>query len=86
VRLKQGRAVYGVDMKIVDEAGKELPWDGKAYGDLLVRGPWIIASYFKGEGGDPLRDDAMARAGSRPATWPPSTPTASCRSPTAART
>ncbi len=58
VRLKQGRAVYGVDMKIVDEAGKELPWDGKAYGDLLVRGPWIIASYFKGEGGDPLRYDA----------------------------
>jgi 3-(methylthio)propionyl---CoA ligase len=58
VRLKQGRAVYGVDMKIVDESDNELPWDGKAYGDLLVRGPWIIASYFKGEGGDPLRYDA----------------------------
>nr|MCU0956483.1 3-(methylthio)propionyl-CoA ligase [Hydrogenophaga sp.] len=58
VRLKQGRAVVGVDMKIVDESGVELPWDGKAYGDLLVRGPWIIASYFKGEGGDPLRYDA----------------------------
>ncbi|MBW8468455.1 MAG: fatty-acid--CoA ligase [Thiobacillus sp.] len=59
VRLKQGRSVFGVDMKIVNEAGEELPWDGKAYGDLLVRGPWIIASYFKGEGGDPLRyDDA----------------------------
>ncbi|MDP2164305.1 MAG: 3-(methylthio)propionyl-CoA ligase [Hydrogenophaga sp.] len=58
VLLKQGRAVYGVDMKIVDESGNELPWDGKAYGDLLVRGPWIIASYFKGEGGDPLRYDA----------------------------
>ncbi|MDP2019549.1 MAG: 3-(methylthio)propionyl-CoA ligase, partial [Hydrogenophaga sp.] len=59
VRLKQGRSVFGVDMKIVNEAGDELPWDGKAYGDLLVRGPWIIASYFKGEGGDPLRyDDA----------------------------
>jgi fatty-acyl-CoA synthase len=58
VRLKQGRAVFGVDMKIVDESGHELPWDGKAYGDLLVRGPWIIASYFKGEGGDPLRYDA----------------------------
>jgi fatty-acyl-CoA synthase len=59
VRLKQGRSVFGVDMKIVDESGNELPWDGKAYGDLLVRGPWIIASYFKGEGGDPLQyDDA----------------------------
>jgi len=61
VRLKQGRAVYGVDMKIVDELGDELPWDGKAYGDLLVRGPWIIASYFKGEGGDPLRYDAAGK-------------------------
>ncbi len=59
VRLKQGRAIFGVEMKIVDEAGDELPWDGKAYGDLLVRGPWIIASYFKGEGGDPLRYDAQ---------------------------
>jgi len=61
VRLKQGRSLFGVDMKIVDDAGRELPWDGKAYGDLLVRGPWIIASYFKGEGGDPLRYDEHGR-------------------------
>ena len=61
VRLKQGRSVFGVDMKIVNELGEEQPWDGKAYGDLLVRGPWIIASYFKGEGGDPLRYDATGR-------------------------
>ena len=61
VRLKQGRAVFGADMKIVDEEGNELPWDGKTYGDLLVRGPWIIASYFKGEGGDPLQYDAAGR-------------------------
>jgi len=61
VLLKQGRAVYGVDMKIVDGDGKELPWDGKAYGDLLVRGPWVIASYFKGEGGDPLSYDAAGK-------------------------
>jgi fatty-acyl-CoA synthase len=61
VLLKQGRAVYGVDMKIVDQDGKELPWDGKAYGDLLVCGPWIIASYFKGEGGDPLRYDEAGK-------------------------
>jgi acyl-CoA synthetase (AMP-forming)/AMP-acid ligase II len=54
VRLKQGRGVYGVDMKIVDDDGHELPWDGKAYGDLLVKGPWIISDYFKGEGGSPL--------------------------------
>ena len=54
---KQGRAIYGVDMKIVDDAGKELPWDGKAFGDLLVRGPWICKEYFKAEGGHPLRKD-----------------------------
>jgi len=54
VRLKQGRALYGVDMKIVDDAGAELPWDGKAYGDLLVKGPWVISEYYKGEGESPL--------------------------------
>ena len=58
VMSTQGRAVYGVDMKIVGEDGAELPWDGQASGDLLVRGPWIIDSYFKNEGGDPLVKDA----------------------------
>ncbi|MGB4345951.1 MAG: AMP-binding protein, partial [Burkholderiaceae bacterium] len=53
---KQGRAIYGVDMKIVDDAGKELPWDGKTYGNLLVKGPWVIGSYYKQEGGDVLED------------------------------
>ncbi|WP_096697125.1 3-(methylthio)propionyl-CoA ligase [Polaromonas sp. AER18D-145] len=56
IRLKQGRAIYGVDMKIVDPEGKEIVWDGKAFGDLHVKGPWIIAEYFKGEGGNPLID------------------------------
>ncbi|HRI16969.1 MAG TPA: 3-(methylthio)propionyl-CoA ligase, partial [Burkholderiaceae bacterium] len=51
---KQGRAIFGVDMKIVDAEGKELAWNGEASGDLLVRGPWILERYFKGEGGDPL--------------------------------
>ncbi len=54
--LKQGRPVYGVDMKIVDSEGSELPRDGKAFGDLLVRGPSILRQYYRGEGGDPLRD------------------------------
>jgi fatty-acyl-CoA synthase len=53
---KQGRAVYGVDMRIVGEDGSELPNDGKAFGDLQVRGPWVVKGYFKGEGGDPLKD------------------------------
>ncbi len=56
VMSTQGRAVYGVDMKIVGEDGHELPWDAQASGDLLVRGPWIIDRYFKDEGGNPLRD------------------------------
>ena len=55
IQGKQGRAIFGVDFRIVDENGRELPWDGKAFGDLQVRGPWVIKSYFKGEGGDPLR-------------------------------
>jgi fatty-acyl-CoA synthase len=54
VQAKQGRAVFGVDLKIVGEDGQELPRDGKASGELMVRGPWIIADYFKGEGGNPL--------------------------------
>ena len=54
VMSRQGRAVYGVDMKIVDPDGQELPWDGQASGDLLVKGPWIIDTYFKDEGGNPL--------------------------------
>ncbi|HEX2541952.1 MAG TPA: 3-(methylthio)propionyl-CoA ligase [Caldimonas sp.] len=58
IQAKQGRAVYGVDMKIVGPDGAELPWNGKDSGELMVRGPWVIAEYFKGEGGDPLVRDA----------------------------
>src|SRR5688500_2928048 len=46
---KQGHVVFGVDWKIVDDSGTELPWDGKAFGDLHVRGPWVIRAYYKGE-------------------------------------
>jgi YD repeat-containing protein len=53
---KQGRAIYGVDLRVVGEDGRELSWDGKSIGDLHVRGPWVIQSYFKGEGGDPLKN------------------------------
>ncbi len=56
VLVKQGRSVCGAEMKIVDPEGRELPWDGTTSGDLLVKGPWIVSSYFKGEGGDPLVD------------------------------
>jgi fatty-acyl-CoA synthase len=56
VQYKQGRALFGVDMKIVGDDGGELPWDGKAFGDLLVRGPWVLRRYFREENTDPLRD------------------------------
>ena len=56
LRLKQGRAIYAVDMKIVGDDGKELAWDGETPGNLHVRGPWVVREYFKGEGGDPLVD------------------------------
>jgi len=61
VQAKQGRSVFGVDMKIVGDDGRELPWDGVASGELLVRGPWIVSGYFKGEGGDPLVHDAEGK-------------------------
>ncbi len=54
VKSKQGRAVYGVDMKITDDDGNELPRDGVAFGHLMVRGPWITNGYFKGDGGEVL--------------------------------
>ena len=56
LRLKQGRCIFGIDMKIVDDQGRDLPHDGKSAGDLLVKGPWVIGSYFKQEGGSPLVD------------------------------
>lgn len=56
IRMKQGRCIYGIDMKIVDSEGRALPHDGQAAGDLLVKGPWVIAGYYKPEGGSPLQD------------------------------
>jgi acyl-CoA synthetase (AMP-forming)/AMP-acid ligase II len=43
----QGRVIYGIDMAIIDDEGRALPWDGIAAGNLVVRGPWVISSYFK---------------------------------------
>jgi fatty-acyl-CoA synthase len=47
LQQKQGRPVFGVEMKIVDDEGKSLPHDGTTFGRLLVRGPWIIKKYYK---------------------------------------
>jgi len=61
-KLKQGRAVYGVDLRLVDAEGKKLPHDGKAAGHLQVRGPWIAKSYFKAEA-SPLTTDGWFDTG-----------------------
>ena len=52
---RQGKSVFGTQIKIVDEEGKTLPRDGQAQGELMVRGPWIVSGYYKGET-SPLRD------------------------------
>ncbi|MEL7310111.1 MAG: 3-(methylthio)propionyl-CoA ligase [Pseudomonadota bacterium] len=58
IQAKAGRGIYGVQMKIVDDQGEALPWDGKAFGALRVRGPWICSDYFKLEGGSEAHADA----------------------------
>lgn len=44
---RQGRLQFGVELKIVDEEGVELPWDGRTPGSLEVRGPWVVDQYFR---------------------------------------
>jgi fatty-acyl-CoA synthase len=63
VKLKQGRGVWGVDLKIVDADGKALPWDGVAFGNLYVRGPWIASGYYRGEGGSVLDEEGFFPTG-----------------------
>jgi len=63
VKVKQGRAIYTVEMKITDDDGNELPSDGKAFGHLMVRGPAIAGSYLKGEGGNILDKDGWFDTG-----------------------
>jgi fatty-acyl-CoA synthase len=45
--VKQGRTIFGVEMKIVGDQGQTQPHDGKTFGDLYVKGPWVIERYFK---------------------------------------
>ncbi|MGQ0803840.1 MAG: long-chain fatty acid--CoA ligase [Actinomycetota bacterium] len=61
-RVKTGRVVAGVELRIVDDEGKPLPWDGDSVGEIQVRGPWITSSYY----GDPSPekfDDGWLRTG-----------------------
>jgi fatty-acyl-CoA synthase len=50
VQAKQGRAIYGVEIEIFGEDGQPLPHDGKAFGDLKARGPWVASGYYRADG------------------------------------
>jgi fatty-acyl-CoA synthase len=63
IQQKQGRPPFTVDMKITDDAGRPLPWDGKTFGRLKVRGPATAKAYFRGDGGDLLDEDGYFDTG-----------------------
>ena len=63
VHLMQGRTIYGADVRIVDDAGHELPRDGRSIGEIQVRGPWVLSGYFKGAGGKVVDGDGWFRTG-----------------------
>jgi fatty-acyl-CoA synthase len=61
-RLKSGRVIAGMQMRIVDDAGEVLPWDGEAVGEIEVRGPWITGSYYRADVPEKF-DDGWLRTG-----------------------
>jgi acyl-CoA synthetase (AMP-forming)/AMP-acid ligase II len=61
--LKQGRPLYGVEMKIVDPEGRELPRDGVATGDVMVKGPWVMRDYYNNDQPSPLSADGWFPTG-----------------------
>jgi fatty-acyl-CoA synthase len=63
VQAKQGRPIFGVELKITDDAGRRLPHDGKAFGHLMVRGPWVTSGYFRSEGGTILDPEGFFDTG-----------------------
>jgi fatty-acyl-CoA synthase len=69
-RLLAGRAIFGVDMRIVDDEDNVLPNDGKTSGHLHVRGPWVASGYFKGEGEEAFTADGWFRTGDVAALHP----------------
>jgi 3-(methylthio)propionyl---CoA ligase len=63
IKQKQGHAPFGVEMKITDDYNRDLPWDGKVFGRLKVRGPAVAKGYYKGEGGEVFEDDGWFDTG-----------------------
>jgi len=63
MRSKQGSPVPGIEIRIVDEGGKEMPWNGKDFGEIQVRGPYVVSSYFKNPSRDAFTEDHWFRTG-----------------------
>jgi len=63
IRAKQGIPVPGVDIRAVDVEGKEIPWDGKAFGELQVKGPWVASSYYNDDRSSESFMDGWFRTG-----------------------
>ena len=63
IQIRQGRAVYGVEMKIVDADGNTLPCDGEAFGELKVRGPWVSRGYFRDESSETVDSEGWFATG-----------------------
>ncbi|MBL8267786.1 long-chain-fatty-acid--CoA ligase, partial [Steroidobacter sp.] len=63
LRARQGRTVFGVELKITDDEGVEVPRDGKTFGSLKVRGPWVAGSYFRRTGDDVFEQDGWFNTG-----------------------
>jgi fatty-acyl-CoA synthase len=62
-RAKQGRPLPWVELRLLDDSGGEVPWDGESTGEIAVRGPWIASSYFRDESGDEKFDSGWLRTG-----------------------
>lgn len=63
ILAKQGPAVAGVELRGIDEQGKDIPKDGKTPGELIVRGPWITASYYGNPSRESFTEDGWFRTG-----------------------
>ncbi len=61
--MRQGRQLAGIRLRIVDVDGRPLPRDGKAFGELQIRGPWVCSAYYGDEPGSALTDDGWFPTG-----------------------
>jgi fatty-acyl-CoA synthase len=63
ILVRQGRPIFGVELRIVDTEGKALPHDGNAFGELQIRGPWVSSAYLGSEPGSALDDEGWFSTG-----------------------